>query len=288
MRRAVAVDPVKTTPQMRGSAVRASPTSGPPGSSCSTAAGTPARWSKSTTNAAVSGVCSAGLATTALPVTRAALTWPVKIETGKFQGLMQANTPRPRTRSVLRSPVGPASSGRRAQGSRLQRVVTQEVDGLADLGRAVRHGAASLQHAAAYQFRPMLFKQVCRAFKNRRALLGRALIPGRLGRTGAGPRPAPHPAMWPAQSRPLRAAPAHTRAATHSLPRHRQNSRHASCAAADQTVAPDSAMRGSAAGRVRSASAIGSAMICSGGNRSSRMRLTKEVFAPFSSSRRTR
>ena len=40
----------------------------------------------------------------------AAATWPVKMDTGKFQGLMQANTPRPRTRSVLRSPVGPVSS----------------------------------------------------------------------------------------------------------------------------------------------------------------------------------
>ena len=41
----------------------------------------------------MSGVSSAGLAMTALPAASAAATWPVKIASGKFQGLMQAMTP---------------------------------------------------------------------------------------------------------------------------------------------------------------------------------------------------
>ncbi|MNF17384.1 hypothetical protein D3C80_2208520 [compost metagenome] len=55
----------------------------------------------------MSGVCGAGLATTALPATRAAETWPLKIASGKFQGEMQAKTPRPRQSRRLLSPVGP-------------------------------------------------------------------------------------------------------------------------------------------------------------------------------------
>ena len=43
------------------------------------------------------GVCSAGLASTGLPAASAAATWPVKIASGKFHGLMQANGPRPRS-----------------------------------------------------------------------------------------------------------------------------------------------------------------------------------------------
>jgi len=53
------------------------------------------------------GVCSAGLASTGLPAASAAAIWPVKIASGKFHGDMQANGPRARSSSVLRSPVGP-------------------------------------------------------------------------------------------------------------------------------------------------------------------------------------
>ena len=58
--------------------------------------------------AAISGVGSAGFATTALPAARAAVTCPAKIANGKFHGLMQANTPRPCNVSSLISPVGPS------------------------------------------------------------------------------------------------------------------------------------------------------------------------------------
>ena len=46
--------------------------------------------------AAINGVCSAGLATTVLPAASAAATWPRKIASGKFHGLIQMKTPRPR------------------------------------------------------------------------------------------------------------------------------------------------------------------------------------------------
>ena len=42
------------------------------------------------------GVCSAGFAATVLPAASAAATCPTKIDSGKFHGLMQTNTPRPR------------------------------------------------------------------------------------------------------------------------------------------------------------------------------------------------
>jgi hypothetical protein len=71
-----------------------------------------------TASAAISGVCSAGLATTVLPATSAAATCPVKIDSGKFHGLMHTKTPRPRVRNSLLSPVGPGiacgASARRA------------------------------------------------------------------------------------------------------------------------------------------------------------------------------
>ncbi len=94
--RATSVEPVKATPATRASATRAAPTSPSPGTRCSALAGTPASCRMRTASAAISGVCSAGLATTALPATSAALTWPRKIESGKFHGLMHTNTPRPR------------------------------------------------------------------------------------------------------------------------------------------------------------------------------------------------
>ncbi len=93
---ATSVEPVKQTPAMRGSEVSGPPTLGPsPGSSWSAASGSPASRISSTARAAISGVCSAGLATTALPAASAAATWPEKIASGKFQGLMQTKTPRP-------------------------------------------------------------------------------------------------------------------------------------------------------------------------------------------------
>jgi hypothetical protein len=58
------------------------------------ARGTPACHKARTACAAISGVCSAGLASTVLPAARAAATWPMKMASGKFHGLMQTTGPR--------------------------------------------------------------------------------------------------------------------------------------------------------------------------------------------------
>ncbi len=108
---AVAVDPVKHTPAARGSATSAAPTVSPrPGTNPSASGAMPAACSNCTARQAMSGVCSAGFATTALPAAKAAATWPTKIASGKFHGLMHTKGPRPARNRRLVSPVGPASS----------------------------------------------------------------------------------------------------------------------------------------------------------------------------------
>jgi hypothetical protein len=67
------------------------------------ARGTPASHSTRTASAATSGVCSAGLASTGLPAASAAATWPVKIASGKFHGLMHTIGPSARCVSLEKS-----------------------------------------------------------------------------------------------------------------------------------------------------------------------------------------
>ena len=75
MLRATSVEPVNSTPQMRASATSAAPTVAPsPGSNCSAPGGTPAACRRRTASAAISGVCSVGLASTTLPAASAAAT----------------------------------------------------------------------------------------------------------------------------------------------------------------------------------------------------------------------
>ena len=105
----VSLEPVKATPATRWSLMRAAPTSPPPSSSCNAPGGTPASCKSWVARKATIGVCSAGLASTGLPAANAAATCPVKIASGKFHGLMQANGPRPRSVSRLLSPVTPVS-----------------------------------------------------------------------------------------------------------------------------------------------------------------------------------
>ena len=91
---ATSVEPVNITPRTRSSPTRRAPTVSPrPGSSCTAPAGTPASSRIRTACAAISGVCSAGLASTVLPAASAAQTWPVKIARGKFHGLMHTTGP---------------------------------------------------------------------------------------------------------------------------------------------------------------------------------------------------
>ena len=92
--RATSVEPVNITPIVLASSTSAAPTVSPrPGNSCNAPRGTPASHSVRTASAAISAVCSAGLASTVLPAASAAATWPTKIASGKFQGLMQTTGP---------------------------------------------------------------------------------------------------------------------------------------------------------------------------------------------------
>ncbi len=96
MRRATSVEPVKATPATRLSAVSRRRPCRRPAPDAARFAGTPAWCSSFTASYAMSGVCSAGFATTALPAASAPAIWPVKMASGKFHGLMQTTTPRPR------------------------------------------------------------------------------------------------------------------------------------------------------------------------------------------------
>ena len=99
--RATSVDPVKITACTWCEATSAAPIVSPsPGSNWSAPAGTPASCRILTAAAATRGVCSAGLASTVLPAASAAAICPVKMASGKFQGLMQATTPSARSVSL--------------------------------------------------------------------------------------------------------------------------------------------------------------------------------------------
>ena len=93
---AVWVEPVKAMPATLLSGISSLPICEPlPSTRCRAAVGTPALWNRRTAQAAMAGVWAAGLAITVLPAARAAAIWPTKMANGKFQGLMQRNTPVP-------------------------------------------------------------------------------------------------------------------------------------------------------------------------------------------------
>ena len=99
--RDTSVEPVNITPATWRCATSAAPTLSPaPGTSCTASCGTPASCRMFTITPATSGVCSAGLASAQLPLASAAATWPVKIASGKFHGLMHSTTPSGRCESL--------------------------------------------------------------------------------------------------------------------------------------------------------------------------------------------
>ncbi len=106
--RATSVEPVNTTPATAALPTSRPPTAPSPGRSCSAARGTPASCRNATAWAAISGVSSAGLAITALPAASAPAIWPVKIDSGKFHGLMQATRPSGRCVSLEKPSMQPA------------------------------------------------------------------------------------------------------------------------------------------------------------------------------------
>ena len=83
------VDPVKDTLRTRGSVTSASPRDPPgPVTTWNVPGGRPAPSPSSASAMAVSGVCDAGLATTALPMASAGATFQHRISSGKFHGTM--------------------------------------------------------------------------------------------------------------------------------------------------------------------------------------------------------
>ena len=258
---------------------------------------------------------------TALPAASAAAIWPVKIASGKFHGVMQAKTPRPCSASWLRSPVGPGSAlGRGEIGARAQRVVAQIVDRLAHLGERRRDRLPAFADDERHQLGAMLaLVEIGRAFEDRARARRPACVPGRLrrarrgrsawstsrrpglddladlaraGRSGRVPaRPAPRcstpPMIGAARQGRRSAASSASRSARERRRIGEIDARANSCAPArrGRAAAGCADAASPAAGARR---AIGSAMISSIGCSSSTMRLTKEVLAPFSSSRRTR
>ena len=104
----VGVEPVNATLRTSGWVTSASPASAPvPGSTVSTPSGSPASARISPSRSVVSGVESAGFATTVLPHSNAGPSLLHSNVVGKFQGTMAATTPSGR-RSTR--PSTPASS----------------------------------------------------------------------------------------------------------------------------------------------------------------------------------
>ena len=101
VRRPTAVEPVKATLRTPGWRTRASPATGPvPVTTLTAPAGRPPAWSSSARRRVVSGVVSAGLATTVLPATRAGPSLLASRVVGKFQGTIAPTTPRGRRSTI--------------------------------------------------------------------------------------------------------------------------------------------------------------------------------------------
>ena len=154
-----------------------------PGRRAKASGGMPALCSRVTARWAMSGVCSAGLAITALPAARAT-TWPVKIARGKFHGLMQAKT-RDRQGSAgcaRRSGRGAASARRTGRGPAGHSSV--EIDGFPKVSHGVFQGLAGLAHQQADQPVGILLIEVGGGLEERRAC--RTATPVPVGGGGGG------------------------------------------------------------------------------------------------------
>ena len=89
------LDPVKATVRTSGCVTSEAPAVSPkPLTTLSTPGGNPASSASSAMRMAVSGVCSAGLMTTALPAARAGPSFQAEIIRGKFQGTIAPTTPK--------------------------------------------------------------------------------------------------------------------------------------------------------------------------------------------------
>ena len=88
-----AVEPVKAILSTPGCSTSAWPTAGPPGRTLTTPGGRSHSAMISASVSAVSGVVSAGLSTTVLPVASAGAIFQAAISSGKFHGMTWPATP---------------------------------------------------------------------------------------------------------------------------------------------------------------------------------------------------
>ena len=91
--RPTSVEPVNATLSTPGCPTTAAPVAPAPGRMLTTPGGRSACWQISAKSIAVSGVVSAGLSTTVLPVASAGATFHASISSGKFQGMTWPATP---------------------------------------------------------------------------------------------------------------------------------------------------------------------------------------------------
>ena len=247
---------------------------------------------------------------TALPAASAAATWPVKIASGKFHGLMQATTPSGRCGRI-------GSISVRAD---LRRVVAQEIDRLAHFGDAHWRASCRPRARSAPTRSPVLRLQRVGGAAQDRARARPAASRAQAGaaRRGGGDRRARSlraarrrmrrrcradrrdcaPLARLVRRRARRRRPAAPRRARRVQPSREAARRCCVGKVEARANSPARRQRGRAAARssdaarragaIARASVTGSATSSSIGTLASATRLTNEVFAPFSSSRRTR
>ena len=177
-----AFEPVNVTNATSGCSTSAGPISSPtPGRNASAPGGRPASNRISTSRDAMPGVCSAGLNTTVLPVTSAAVTMPVGIASGKFHGAMTTPTPRGWYRYVVRLAGRLEQRCARAELDRAPAVVLAEVDRLAHVGVGFGERLAGFEHAQRRELVAAPAHQVGGAEQHRGALAPRGRAPLRTG-----------------------------------------------------------------------------------------------------------
>ena len=133
----------------------------PPGSRCSTSRGNAGFVQQLVARKAVIGVCSAGLASTALPAASAAATCPVKIASGKFHGDDAGEDAAPVQRQRVALARRPGQRHRAGeQAPRLRRVIAQEIDRLAHVALRVLQRLAGLAHDHRHEARLVALEQI--------------------------------------------------------------------------------------------------------------------------------
>ncbi len=122
-----------------------------------------------------------------MPAASAAAIWPVKMASGKFQGEMQAKTPRPCNSSALVSPTGPLQDrGARELPLGQKGIVAAEVGRLAHFAHRVGQGLAGFAHRQRDQAVAMLLQRVGHGAQDAGAVGAAARVPGRLRLGGGG------------------------------------------------------------------------------------------------------